>query len=254
MPVQRVVRRWLTRLHVSAAALTAAAHSAARHVVRAPTQDWGFFTLYLPGVEHPIYARPGTSDLAAFNTIFGRRQQAVELGFLPRFIVDLGANVGYASVDLALRYPEAFIVAVEPEPSNVAVLRRNVEGLRIDVVEAAVWPRTALLELEEAEIGHVGFRVHEAASQRGHVRTVTVPELMERFASTSIDLLKIDIEGSELELLSEEADWLERVRAISIEFHDSFRPGCRAVGEAALARAGFQPLQTVSGTHYYMRA
>lgn len=247
------MRKWLTGLHASAAALTAAANSVSRRAALAPTQDWGFFTLYLPGVEHPLYARPGTSDLAAFHAIFGRRQQAVDLGFAPRLIVDLGANVGYASVDLALRYPEASVLAVEPEPSNVALLRRNVKGLPIEVVEAAVWPRPGILELEEAEIGHVGFRVHETASPRGGVQAVTVPELMERFGADTIDLLKVDIEGSELELLSEEADWLEQVRAISIEFHDSFRPGCSAAGEAALARAGFQLRETVSGARYYVR-
>ena len=217
-------------------------------------QDWGFFTLYLPGVERPLYARPGASDLAALHAIFGRRQQAVDLGFSPGFILDLGANVGYASVDLALRYPEAFIVAVEPEPSNAVVLRHNARGLRIEVVEAAAWPRSTSLELKEAEIGNVGFRVHEAPSERGGVRAVTVPELMERFGAATIDLLKIDIEGSEVELLSEEADWLEQVRAISVEFHDSFRSESSAVGEAALARAGFQLRHTVSGTFYYVRA
>ena len=245
----------MTSLHASAAATASTAHSASRQVARAAGHDWGFFTLYLPGVEHPLYARPQTSDLAAFHAIFGRRQQAVDLGFDPRLIVDLGANVGYASVDFALRYPEARVVAVEPEPSNVEVLRRNVAGLPVEVVEAAVWPRAAILELEEAEIGHVGFRVREGTSSRHGVSTVTIPMLMEREGSNVIDLLKIDIEGSELELLSEEAAWLERVRAISIEFHDAFRPGCSAAGEAALARAGFRLRlrEPVSGTQYFVR-
>jgi hypothetical protein len=79
--------------------------------------------------------------------------------------------------------------------------------------------------------------------------------IMERAGVNVIDLLKIDIEGSELELLSEDADWLEQVRAISIEFHDAFRPGCTAVGESALARAGFELRlrEPVSGAQYYVR-
>jgi FkbM family methyltransferase len=254
-PVRKFVRKRMTSLHVTSAAAAARAHSASRKVARAASHDWGFFTLYLPGVEHPLYARPRTSDLEAFHTIFGRRQQAVDLGFDPRLIVDLGANVGYASVDFALRYPEARVVAVEPEPSNVELLRRNVAGLPVDVVEAAVWPRAAELELEETEIGHLGFRVREVSSSDHGVSTVTIPMLMERQGWAQIDLLKIDIEGAELELLSEEAGWLERVRAISIEFHDTFRPGCSVTGQAALARAGFRLRlrEPVSGAQYFVR-
>lgn len=253
--LQRVLRRSLTGLHASAAARAANAHALSRHLARAAAHDWGFFTLYLPGVEHPLYARPRTSDLAAFHAIFGRHQQAVDLGFTPETIVDLGANVGYAAVDLALRYPDASVVAVEPEPSNVEVLRRNIGSLNIVVVQAAVWPRRALLELEEAEIGHVGFRVHEVSSSRRAVQTVTMPMLMEQTGFDVVDLLKIDIEGAELELLTQEAEWLEGVRAIAIEFHDTIKPGCSARGEEALARAGFRLRETepVSGAKYYVR-
>ena len=254
-PVQRTVRRWLTSLHASAALAAARAHNVSRQAASAAGHDWGFYTLYLPGTEHPLYARPQTSDLRAFQAIFGRRQQAVDLGIDPRLIVDLGANVGYATVDFASRYPEARIVAVEPEASNVEVLRRNVAGLPVKVIEAAIWPRSAVLEIEEAEIGHIGFRVREVGTSRNGVSTVTIPMIMEREGSNVIDLLKIDIEGSESELLSEEADWLENVRAISIEFHDSFRPGCSAAGEAALAQAGFRLRlrEPVSGTQYFVR-
>ena len=228
-------------------------HAVSRQLARAAGHDWGFFTLYLPSVEHPLYARPGTTDLAAFHGIFGRRQLSIDLGFTPRVIVDLGANVGYASVDLALRYPGASVIAVEPEPSNVEVLRRNVAGFGIVVVEAAVWPREAVLDLQEAEIGHAGFRVREGSRPQRGVNAVTIPALLKQNRLNVIDLLKIDIEGSELELLSEETEWLQRVRAICIEFHDSFRPGCVSVGEAALAAAGFRFLKRIGGTYYYVR-
>jgi hypothetical protein len=41
-----------------------------------------------------------------------------------------------------------------------------------------------------------------------------------------IDLLKLDIEGSEKEVLSDSDSWIRHVSAISMELHDRFIPGC----------------------------
>lgn len=61
----------------------------------------------------------------------------------------------------------------------------------------------------------------------GEVRAITVEDILERYALQRIDLLKIDIEGAELELFSAgDLTWLDRVDCIAIELHDHFRPGC----------------------------
>jgi hypothetical protein len=41
-----------------------------------------------------------------------------------------------------------------------------------------------------------------------------------------IDLLKLDIEGSEKEIFSDGCLWLEHIGAICLELHDRFKPGC----------------------------
>ena len=57
-------------------------------------------------------------------------------------VVDLGANIGFTSVYLARRLRPACIVAVEPDPENARILRRNLEQNDIHsiVIEAAVGP------------------------------------------------------------------------------------------------------------------
>jgi FkbM family methyltransferase len=192
---------------------------------------------HVPGLDAPLLARIGTSDLAAFRQVFGLGGYALELPFEPRVILDLGANVGYTAVDFALRYPAARVVAVEPEPSNAAVLRRNVAALqRIDVIEGAVWPHGGRLETVDAGKGKWGHRVREEG--RGRVRAYSVQELLARVGAGEADLVKIDIEGSELELFSENTEWVGRTKAIAIELHDRFRPGCREALDGALARSG----------------
>jgi FkbM family methyltransferase len=195
-------------------------------------------TLDVPGTEQQVYARPGTSDLAAFQHVFDGAAYALDLPTEPRLIFDLGANVGYASVYLALRYPGARVVAVEPEASNVALARRNLASLpQVDVVEGAVWPRPARLEVEDVGKGYWGMRVRATHDADG-VRAVTMQELLDRAATDWVDFVKIDIEGSELELFSEETDWLDAVGALMVELHDRFRPGCRDTVERAIAGSG----------------
>jgi len=207
---------------------------ALRSLVR---RDPKLIVLDVPGFEYSVSARPGTSDAAAFEQVFGGAY-ALDLPVEPRLILDLGANVGYASVDLALRYPTARVVAVEPEPSNAALLRRNVAALgRVVVVEAAVWPRTGTVALEDPGKGKWGMRVR-AGGPAGVVRAVTIPELLVDAGAEWADLVKIDIEGSELDLFSAETGWLTQVGALVIELHDRFRPGCENAVERAIVQSG----------------
>ena len=56
-------------------------------------------------------------------------------------IVDLGANIGLATLYFAARYPQASILAVEPAAENFNVLLRKTQslGLRVHRYQAAVW-------------------------------------------------------------------------------------------------------------------
>jgi FkbM family methyltransferase len=192
--------------------------------------------LQVPGTEQFVYARAETSDLAAFRHVFGGAYE-FELPTEPRLVFDLGANVGYASVYFALRYSSACVLAVEPEPSNAALLRRNVAAIpRIQAIEAAAWPRPGRLALADPGKGYWGMRVETAPA--GDVKAMTMGELLERAGAEWVDLVKIDIEGSELELFSEETDWINRVGALVLELHDRFRPGCRDALDQALRRSG----------------
>jgi FkbM family methyltransferase len=187
--------------------------------------------LAVPGHRRQVWAREDTSDRAAFDEVFGGAYD-VSLAEPPELVLDLGANVGYAAVAFALRWPDAHVVAVEPEPANVRLLRRNVEGLDVEVVEAAVWPHEARLELEDPGKGRWAFRVDESSA--GSVRAATVPQLL---AGRTAGLVKMDVEGSELAIFSGDTGWLEAVDVLAIELHDRYRPGCRDAVVGALERA-----------------
>jgi len=180
------------------------------------------FNLISKKLDFPVRARPETSDIFAFYQIlvFDEYRCLSELRS-PKLIVDLGANVGYSSAYFLSRFKSCSVIAVEPDPANFAVLEKNVAPYsdRVTTIQAAVWPRRERLNLDLAGQGEEwGVRVKPSAD--GGVQSVTIPELLRLSGQDRISLLKIDIEGSEIELFkSGTEEWLHHVDNIVIELH-----------------------------------
>src|SRR5262249_21149873 len=154
--------------------------------------------------------------------------------FRPRIIIDGGAHIGCTAVYYAMKYPGVKILAVEAEKSNVEQLRQNVKSLpNVEVVNAAIFDRAGLVSLKNPKADAWEFRVQliNSATEEPAITipSVTMDDLVGRFNGKPIDLLKLDIEGAEVEVFtSSSMAWLNSVRMINIELHDRFRPGCSA--------------------------
>lgn len=211
-------------------------------------------TVRVPHFINPVTLRLRTSDVSVFEEIVVRGQYALSLPLEPETIVDAGANIGLASVYYANRYPKARIVALEPEPSNFDVLLRNVGRYsNIFPIRAALWHRDAYVALHgeqapDAAKSKVGFTVGDGDGLP--VRAITIPTLMQEAHISSIQLLKVDIEGAEREVFENASDWMGAVSCLAIELHDRFKEGCRAAVSAATE--GFRESQ-VGETTLYIR-
>lgn len=197
------------------------------------------------GTYSTVQVRLGTSDARVLQQVFiDREYDSAELPATASTVVDLGANVGFAAVFFALRYPNCRLLAVEPEASNFVALVANTAnfGARITRLQAAAWTRDGTINLRADDdqgvfLDHWGVQVSETTAPGGLttpcLRLVT---MFDRMRFDEVDILKIDIEGAELELFSEGADaWLPRVHLIIIETHDRFRPGSDQAVRQALA-------------------
>ena len=190
------------------------------------------------GIKGPLYIRVGTSDAWLCRQILLCGQYALDLPFTPTTIVDAGANIGLASIYFAQRYPQARIISVEAEASNFAFLRRNTKRYpQIIPVHAAMWKRDGFVSVSERNPNTRASQPWEFFTQEGdgvQVRAVTMRSLMRQLDIDFIDLLKIDIEGSEKEVF-EGCDWSDKVQAAVIELHDHLRPGCTAAVNAVMS-------------------
>lgn len=198
------------------------------------------FIVQLPGgIRAPI--RPNGVDRGTLADIFERRLYDVSATGVKR-VLDLGANIGAATLFFASRFPEAEFACVEPFPGNRAVLR---EAIKLNGIRATVFEGAVGTEAGESDL-HLGgtpdsFSLTPAAAsaQRLRVRQFTVPELLAALGWDEIDLLKIDIEGYEKTLFRGNNAWLSRVRLIVGEAHGHVGYGIDDV-RADLEPLGFQ--------------
>jgi len=182
------------------------------------------YVLRIPGYAHPVFIRGGrSSDAVALYEVLVTGEYAIGAKLnAPAFIIDGGANIGMATLYFLKRYPDARVVAVEPDDANLELCRLNLSpyGDRVTLVHGAIWKDGGLLALEAGAEEWV-HRVRE--DQSGSVVAFTVESLI-AFGDGKVDLLKLDIEGSEMGIFGpESARWLPAVRNIAIELHGDDR-------------------------------
>ena len=81
-------------------------------------------------LRYPVFARPGSSDLLVFDQIFVEHEyRPLDAVKNAELVIDCGANVGYSSAYFLSKYPECFVIAVEPEDGNFGILIKNMSSL-----------------------------------------------------------------------------------------------------------------------------
>lgn len=206
------------------------------------------FYLRTRNVNHSLFCRKGTTDIDVFKHVFVlgeytniRENSSAEL------VVDCGANAGFSTVYLLNHFPQATVIAIEPDSGNFDVLLKNTcsYGKRCRQVQAAVWKEPGHLVLTAAPCGDGrewarGVRP-AAAGEEAEIKAISISQLLEEYPKKRVALLKIDIEGSEEDLFTaEDLAWLDWVDRIVIELHSD---ACKRAYHAAVSRAGFESFE-----------
>jgi FkbM family methyltransferase len=197
----------------------------------------------LPMIAAAVQVRGGTADVEVLNQIFHHGELNIDFPFEPEYIVDAGANIGMSAVYFANRYPRAEILSLEIDSGNVELLRRNAAPYpQIRVELMGLWSHATKMSIENPADEPWAFRgVEWSPSSTGEpIDTMGVSEILRTTGWPRIDLLKIDIEGGEVEVFSEGSErWIDNVRAIAVELHDRMRPGCSESLDRAVAGHDF---------------
>lgn len=133
-------------------------------------------------------------------------------------VVDLGANIGCSCLFWFREYPDCTVEAFEPHATHLEMLRENLRrnGLESRVV---VYPVAAGVRKGRMFLSDQGMSSRVSSESRPGDQSVPVVDFFEVMGDRPIDLLKIDIEGSEYSLLADPRFLKLPVRTLVLEWH-----------------------------------
>lgn len=134
-------------------------------------------------------------------------------------IIDGGANIGLSAIFFKTHFPDAKVIAFEPDFKIFRVLKGNLKSFGFDdvlVINKGLWNMEDKLSFnsEGADAG----RIHKFEDEKV-VKTAIETCCLSAYLNQPIELLKLDIEGAETEVLEESQSLLQNVNKIFVEYH-----------------------------------
>lgn len=167
-----------------------------------------------------VYVRDSRSkDLSAIREVIGRNDYHLENISLREgaVVFDIGANIGTFSMMAKKSYPTATIFAIEPHPENFTLLQKNAPFAISN--QAAVTGHTGSVEFRSTG-SPIGFRVQQDGGLI--VPSISLDELTA--SCDSIDLVKMDVEGSEYDIFQHVSpETFRKVTNFLVEAHATER-------------------------------
>jgi FkbM family methyltransferase len=199
--------------------------------------------LKIKSIKYPFKIRIGSVyDNATFNEVIVKREYSLDLPFSPKTIIDGGANIGLTSLFFINKYPEAQIIAIEPASDNYDILEENTLPYQnIKPMKSAIWSSKADLRVADNGRGPDSYTVCEVSQKDGNTFTgLGIKDIMEEQKWEQIDIVKLDIEGSEKQVFSKDYEyWLPRTKVLIVETHDRFVRGSSKALFNAISRYNF---------------
>jgi FkbM family methyltransferase len=189
-----------------------------------PHREVAEATLQGPNGSFPFYLFKSEVCFQIANDIFaGITYPIVPAVAGVTTVVDIGANVGAASVYLATAYPDARVYAFEPGASPFSLLRRNVASLpKVKVFPFGLHSKEQTVTLFHGRNDSVESSLSSSTrttSESEQIRVLEASRFLSDQGIAQIDVLKIDTEGCEIPILRSLKRYLPDVKVLYVEYH-----------------------------------
>lgn len=185
--------------------------------------------LVIDNLARPFTLRNNPYDYATFEEVLLNKTYDISLPFTPEYIIDGGGNIGLTACYFATKYSKAIIVSIEPDSENFKMMQVNCsQYTNIKMLQNGIWKKNTNLKIADSHAGNNAFTVVETDYETPDtLKAVTIQHIMELYDMHHIDILKLDIEGSEKEVFEENFEtWLPKTKVLIIELHDEMKKGC----------------------------
>lgn len=194
-----------------------------------------FFNLKIDKYKIWLRRDIASSSIDTYLEIFKKHNHVKLKKFLDKtdkLIVDIGANEGFYTLFMKQNLPSVKIICVEPAPLTFRILKRNINSnhlKKIRLINKAITVKKGNIPFEIVpEITVVGGLdislqkrpwLNLQRIKKIYVPSTTLQNLCKQEEIKEIDLLKIDAEGSELDVLKSAGNLLRKIKKIVIEWH-----------------------------------
>ncbi|MDC0108736.1 FkbM family methyltransferase [Amylibacter sp.] len=143
-----------------------------------------------------------------------------------KYLLDLGANAGYASQYFSEQILELNIIAIEPEENNFKTAKINLlQNKNVELLLGAIGGSSGVAGIKDEYTESNAFQVDRTVtSAKNLIRIYSVSELLNHYDLDKLFIVKIDIEGFEDDLFSVDLEWIDKTDIIIIELHDWLLP------------------------------
>jgi FkbM family methyltransferase len=148
----------------------------------------------------------------------------------PHTMIDAGANIGLTCLYFKSHFPDLVIIALEPSNETFNRLEQNIhinQFSSVTLLKKGLWSSQTRLKADTSfrDGQDWSFRLVEASeNEAALIETSSIDAIISEQKLTSIDFLKIDIEGGEVEVFKDfsQIQWLDKVKVLALEIHDEF--------------------------------
>jgi FkbM family methyltransferase len=196
-----------------------------------------------------FHFRPGTPDRDAIIQNIARLEWLQTPLKTAQYIIDGGAYIGDSTFAFLLKYPKAKVICIEPNVHTQPILRRNLHALAGDTT---LFCGGLASESKTVSFGgeFLCASIRSDDSVNGErIECFGINDLIRETGIPFLDIVKLDIEGAEKEVLTENNSWLNITQRVLVEFHG------REIEEACtreLLKFGFSHFRFRS-VHYFDR-
>ena len=141
-------------------------------------------------------------------------------------IIDCGSNIGSSTRYFKEIFKKSKIVAIEPEKNNFLLSKSNVSTSDVKLINSAVSSSKKNFEIIENQDprAHTVNYLDRIKHNKHNKKTFFIDQIVKENKNYLPFLIKIDIEGAELDLFKKNIKWLNDFKIIIIELHDWMIP------------------------------